>query len=155
MERKVVDYKLEYNEKGKDKCVTLKIKRIPQSVLLDYVEFAKIVAEVHDFSKTLSMLVDEIGTLIAQKKSDNKEKVKSLISEKERIEEHIRGIDSEKFFTDRFALIKKLLEKNGISDEKFLTREFWEEDVDVSDLNNFLETVIYKDFGGSKKKAVI
>ena len=48
-------------------------------------------------------------------------------------------------------LTKIILESNGINDDLYLSDKFWNEYVDISDHNTFLESLVDKDLGGKKK----
>ena len=57
------------------------------------------------------------------------------------------------YFSIRYELIKDILIKNGEKDEKYLSREFWEENVDYKKMVQFIDSVVEKD--ASKKKQII
>ena len=149
--RNIVDYKVEFFDGKKEREVVFKIKRIPQSVLTEYSELSITINNVYKKSKRIGEIIDEMGSIIVNKDDDAKQKIKDLKQEKKEIESEISSIDHKTFFETRHQLIKKLLEKNGITDELYLSREFWEDYVDSTDLNTFLESVVYKDMQVKKK----
>jgi hypothetical protein len=152
MSRKIIDYKVEYFDGKKDAEVSFKIKRIPQSVLQEYSELSQVVADVMQKSQRLKTIVETMGDIVINKEPDAKKKIAELQAEAKEIESSIKDIGASKFFDERYRLVRKLLEKNGVIDEKYLSKEFWNDDVDASILMDFLESVVYKDIDGLKKK---
>ena len=92
------------------------------------------------------------GDIVFNKPDNAKEQLKELESEEKEIGDSIKSIDQKWFFDERYRLIKKLLTKNGIDDEYYLSRDFWDDDIDASVSATFLDTVIYKDVQGEVKK---
>ena len=177
MSRKIEEKELDYycKKEKKLKKAYFKIVIIPRIVVKDYASLQRTMDKVIELKSRLDFLTDEIGALIY----DASESVKNLKKEKNRsgirelkrntqkevdkynkeakeIEAEMLSISSDKYEEERHRLTRILLEQNGINDEFFLSREFWEECVDISEHNSFLESVIMKDIGVDvKKKALI
>ena len=144
MAGKVLNYELEFWDNGVSKISVLEIPFISHSMIR---EFNKISQTVYEIQAKYDSLSDVI-TLIA---SDEGEETKEeLIVERDKIIKSFSVYNEEEILDRRFELTKKILEKNGITDERLLTFEFWDENVQPIDYLNFLETCISKDI--DKKK---
>lgn len=154
MERKNIDYKVTYFKDGKEQTTIFTIKRIPQSVLIDYAEIAKVVTEVIKMGQRMQTIIEETGYIVYNKEENAREKVEKLLEEKKELEKKMMAIDAGDFYEKRYQLIRKVLEKNGYTEEYLLSRDFWFDDVDTKEMMNFLESVVYKDIIDGKKKAL-
>ena len=152
--RKKREFNVDYYRGKEKKVFSFTIEMIPQSVLRDYTELAKVISDTLEKSNRLTMIKETKGEIVYNKDKDAKNKLDKLTEEQNQIIKDLQGIDHEQFFDKRYKLIKKLLEKNGIDDEYYLSREFWEDDVDSSHSATILENAIYKDIDETVKKKV-
>ena len=146
---------IDYFDGKEEKTVKIKIERIPQSIIRDYGEVSSVMSAVFKASEELKRIAMKKGDIVFSRDKDAKRKIDELAEEELEHIDIINSLSNDDFYSKRYALIIKLLKKNGITDEKLLTREFWEDDVDNEISATFLEQVIYKDFepDNGKKKA--
>jgi len=176
MARKIITKEIEYYDKKKKdfKLVKFKISIIPQIVVLGFEDLYKQIEKVSTKANDLAFITDEIGSAMLDanikikelklaKKDDYKSDIKELKSslkkavdifnaKKKAIDSELKSFDVDTFMDERIRLIKIVLEENGIEDEYYHSREFWEKKVDASVANNFLEDLVYKDIKTDKKK---
>jgi len=149
--RKEIKYKLSYVEdNGIQKELEINISFVPNIAIKKYNE---IISTVHEVMKTW----DDMNYLIADMAALDKEKPDGWKQQKlnKEIEyvtkaNEIRLKGDQYFFDKRLELIFLLLKKNGIQDEKFFDPSFWDNNVDPSDILDFITAAIYKD--ENKKK---
>jgi len=146
--RKEIDFNVEYIVKGKELSKKVKIKFSSQKVQRDYGDWLAKAAEFQEINLNRKKALDEIGSIIINKDismKDKKEQITVLNTEKDNEEKRMRAIGSENFIKDRFDIVKRLLEDNGVEDEELLSYKFWDEKVDTNVQNEFLTRCIFKD----------
>lgn len=149
---KTVEYNLEYREKGEKKYKTFTIDFISNGVIKRY---DKLINEINEFSKQnderQNLLLEIVGL-----RSDKPEMYKELIkAKKERVDEiekFMQGYTSNGHFERRFEILKTILQDNGVTEEKFMTFDFWENCVDANSMIELMTNAIWKDLQSDKKK---
>jgi hypothetical protein len=150
MERKIKYIKIPYFEKGEEKQIDLEVKFIPNYV---HTELGKITSDIYHIKDIFSKRLEAMSEISAMKNNGkpDKFKVKQLETKMKEFEQEIFKFGKTDFFKRRFELIKLVLENNGVTEERFLTLDFWDKCVDANDLVQFLDDVAYKDFEDKKK----
>ena len=146
----VLKYDLEYREKGEKKILSLSIDFVSNYCIREYAEISAAIATVKNSWQKISDLTTEITAAAIEQPEGYKQ---ANAERKAQIEEYTKGIldySDDKFLRRRFELIKLLLSDNGITDENFLSFDFWDRQVDPATANAFLDAAIYKDI--NKKK---
>ena len=147
MAGKVLNFELEYFEKGELKKDILNIRFVSRKVTRDYDELMRTIYQVKDIWDEISDKVTEI----AAAEVDGKE-TSQLNEELEFLNESILAYDNDKTLKKRFEIIKRILEDNGIKDEKYLSFEFWDENIEPDTELNFLMGCVFKDSDSKKKQ---
>lgn len=148
---KVLNFELEYREKGEKKILNLTIDFVSNWCIREFGEIFAGVATVKNSWDAISDLNAELAEAKALKEDGYKEKVSFI---KERIKSETDAIltfSNNGFLERRFALVKQILIDNGVTDEKVLSPEFWDRNVDPAVMIEFLTACVYKDM--DKKKA--
>ena len=148
MERRELIYPLPYIEKGKPNVKDIRINFTSTGARKEYYEIEVEVETARSLWGAHQLKRAEIAAAKL-----NKEPTDALITELADIEEQIKKIGSADFFTRRFNLIHRILADNGVKEgDKLLTREFWENQVDVDTIMDFLPAAIDKDVEKGIKK---
>ena len=150
MAGKVFDFELEYFEKGELKKDLLKIRFVSRKNTRDYEDMMKTIYEVKSIWDDIS---DKITELAAAETSG--EDTELLQMELDQLNEDILIYNDERNIKKRFEIIKRILEDNGITDEKYLSFEFWDENVEPSTELDFVVGCMFKDEDGKKKQSTI
>ncbi len=147
----LIKYELPYREMGEKKILSLNIDFISKGAINDFNEIILSSSMVQKDWDRMS----ENNILIETLKNEKPENFKSQISKlEEENKESIKNLmeyNDNGFFEKRLNLIKKIFIQNGITDEKFLSKDFWDECVDTQEIMKFLTSVIYKDLSEKKK----
>ena len=149
MERRELIYPLPYVDKGVQHVRDIKVNFTSNGARKAYytieveVENARMLWQNHQLTRA------EIAAAKA-----GKEPYDHLIDGLREIEEQISKIGNADFFERRFGLIHRILSDNGVKEgDKILTREFWEDHVDVEVVLDFLKAAIDKDVEAGKKNS--
>ena len=152
--QKSIDYTIPYREAGEAKLFRVKISFVSNWVIKQYDEMQRRIIDVDQNYKEIQRLGERIVDLKKQKSEGYKAEVEEM---KERIDdlvEQIKAFSNGDFFQKRFELVKQILEDNGVRDQKYLSFDFWDRQVDASILMDMLMAVVYKDVAqGGKKKS--
>lgn len=145
MAGKVFDFELEYFEKGELKKDLLKIRFVSRKNTRDYEDMMKTIYEVKSIWDDISDKITEVAAAEA-----NGEDTELLEMELDQLNEDILIYNDDRNIKKRFEIIKRILEDNGITDEKYLSFEFWDENVEPSIELDFVVGCMFKD--NDKKK---
>jgi len=150
-----IENTIKYLQKGKEKEIKIKIKLASQSVVEKYAEFIDSMVLFDRKRQELKVIIENMGSAMVDDDlnfNEKREKIKELESEKKEKEKELLEYGQNTILKDRFKILKKLLEKNLDPDDyteddynMLLNEDFWNEDVDPSDLNNFMNDNILKD----------
>lgn len=152
--RKEIKIDLEYRETSQSEFVTFNIDFVPYKVTKLFGEYQSAVEEMNklwDESQTLAVDIEDLKL----KKSENyKEEIEKKYARIEEIRDKI-VTDYQHLPEMSYDMIKLILKKNNVKDEKFFNNDFWESSVDPRDLNDILAKVYLKDIveDTNKKKA--
>lgn len=154
-ERKEILYTLNYREKGIKKSVEFKIDFVSLFIInsVEYVieESNKVQSNVSKMQMKyldMELLQEEKAEGYNDKIAKLREEIKVIVSEI--MENNKSGKD---LVGKQLDAIIQLLEDNGVIEEKFLTRKFWEKNVDVQEIIQLLYSVVNKDV--DKKKIIL
>ena len=153
---KELTYNLKYREKGEEKKKHIVIKWVSNYCTREFREMLQSIDEVRKAKDNLEILMSERGTCLNDGKNgaaDWKDRMKKLDAEVEENTQKILSYNDNDFFERRFNLLKQIVEDNGIKDDDLLSFEFWDRNVEPSDMMEFLAAAVYKDISGDKKKA--
>jgi hypothetical protein len=145
-----IKYVLPYREKGKAKTVEFTIDFISIQVGEDYNYISKIIYETQKRWNEILLKGTEIKYLQETKPEGYHERIETLYRQINEISASMKDIEESKVLELRGQLIETILIDNGIEDEKFLSKDFWKKNVEPGAVNDFLETVVFKDY--DKKK---
>jgi len=150
-----IENTIKYLQKGKEKEIKIKIKLASQSVVEKYAEFIDSMVLFDRKRQELKVIIENMGSAMVDDDlnfNEKREKIKELESEKKEKEKELLEYGQNTILKDRFKILKKLLEKNLDPDDyteddynMLLSEDFWNEDVDPSDLNSFMNDNILKD----------
>ena len=150
--REVVEYDLNFRKKGKDGIKKLRVDFISKFVVDTWQLVISDMQKVQTLSDERMSLyqanIDNITKQLENYKEVNKENKKRI----KEIEEEIIAI-GEKLLDRRFNIIQIILEDNNVDDEDLKSVEFWSRCVEPDVEIDFINAVVYKDYG--KKKAGI
>lgn len=151
MEAKIFD--LHFFQKGVQKTKSIKIKYIPQSIIRDYFEITQTVTLVKNCWDRMSDILTLKKSLKIERPENYKDTVKALENEYDSLAKKIIEVGESDFFEQRFKLVKKLLEFNGVEDSELLTLSFWEDYAEPTEIIRLLDFAVFAD-GSYKKKAL-
>ena len=150
--KKVIDYSLEYFDKGEEVTKKVKIKFVSNRVQREYNELMSEVARVQDCYLEMQKIKSEMVAIRLKKDKDYKRVIAEKQERDSELKEEINETDSKGFFKKRYELIKRILIDNGYGEDKVSTYEFWDESIEPSMLMDFLTTAVFKDVVETKKK---
>jgi len=152
MDINVVSYEFVYNEKGKQKKYPVKISFIANGVRDRYGEILKTIGRTKDVFQSMTDILNKKGEMIASTNKSNKtiddlkEDFVKLDEEYKELQTELEAIGKSDFFNERRDIIKLILEDNGYSDALIQDDKFWKDRVYPESMNNFLNSVVYKDY---------
>jgi hypothetical protein len=149
---KELNYKLEYREAGEKKIIEIKIDFLSRGIARD---FDNLNSQQEKISEKWHKILDN-ETIIASYKIEKpegyKQEIKKLNDETDFLKKEILSFKKDDFIQQQHDLIQAILKDNGVKTPLLLTADFWEYNVDVQDMMNFLVAVIYKDIDLKKKQ---
>jgi hypothetical protein len=145
-----IKYVLPYREKGKAKTVEFKIDFTSNWVVREFNNIMQMVYETQKAWNAVVLKSTEIKYLQETKPEGYYEKVETLYKELKELTDGIQAIGDDDILQRRYELIKTILIDNGVTDEKILSFEFWDKNVEPDTIIDFLEKVSWKDI--DKKK---
>lgn len=153
-----VAYVDDYGVKG---IKTVHIAFISQAISRDYINYVKTLIEIQQLGEKSSKLVKDMGYLVSQKtevttnesgeiviKDKSLAEIRAIMKDKVREHEDTDARLNEltaRVDDMRFALIKKILLKNGIDDADMNRKEWWDDCVDKTDVSSFIREACTKD----------
>lgn len=149
MAGKVFDFELEYFEKGELKKDLLKIRFVSRKNTRDYEDMMKLVYEVKSIWDDISDKITEIASA-----ESNGEDTELLKMELNQLNEDILLYNDDRNIKKRFEIIKRILEDNGITDEKYLSFDFWDEHVAPETELDFVVGCMFKDNDKKKQSSI-
>jgi seryl-tRNA synthetase len=160
MSKEVLDYKLPYTEKGLEYLKTIKISFVSNKVLRMYNEHSQILVKLDEINRKKQLIMQELAEIIVDKKMKIKEKMELAKVKKEeerQLNLELKDLNDAYMFSEKWKIIKRVLDDNGIDDEKLNDPDFWDENTDPSTPWGFLTKCIMKDipqefFDKEKKK---
>lgn len=148
MERRELIYPLPYIEKGKPFVRDIRINFTSNGARKEYFEIESAIENTRMHWGNYQAKLAEIAAAKIRK-----EPLDELTNELQEIGAQITAIGTSDFFTRRYNLINRILTDNGVKEgDKILSREFWEDHVDVEVLLDFLKAAIDKDVEKGLKK---
>lgn len=150
---KKITYELNYRIKGEKKIKKIDIDFIPNQ---RHEDWGKLQAEIYEVSAKwnhIKALQEEVLLLLKEKDKNNIEAIKEFKTEIEKLTNDLNYLRDSKIIERRFNLIKDILIDNGYSgDSELMSFEFWNNCVEPTSINEFLQEAISKDI--DKKKVV-
>jgi len=150
MGRREIEYNLDYFENGEIKTEILKINFVSNRCRREYNEILNGAYDVQRKFDDINYKTANIAALKKEKPKDFKKQIAELEKEITLLIIGIQEYGDTQLLEKRFEIVKKILEQNNIKDEKFHSFKFWDENVDPSDLIDFLDLCVFKDI--DKKK---
>lgn len=154
--RKEIVYELTYFKKGQELKKRIPIKFISNRIYDLYADVAQNANDILILTERRKKAIEKLAYLmirkdkaILQRRSD----AKPIKDELKEIEQKIKTNNGVDFLEQRFNLIKRILEDNGVEDTELLSIDFWNDNVEPTEVWGFLTAAITKDTEG-KKKAV-
>ena len=158
MERKIINYTVNYFERGVDKSKKITIRRIARDVIEEYNTLIANISIINEIEKERKRLIDNLGYVIIKEISlkNRIKEAKDIKEQLKHLESHIRDAKSGDLFKRAVKIVAQILEDNGIEDDELGTDRFWKRKTEERDIWDFLNAVIYKDIEiDGKKKALI
>jgi len=153
-ERKTERVVIPYFEKGVLKEKEFVIKFISNSVNRDYRSLVQDAYKVSDEWEKIKMLTAEMESMSDADPKEREKALDRITVELNNAEKEITKHDDNDFFEKRVALLKRILNDNGYTDEFYTSIKFWDDMVEPLDIVSFLSRVVHKDADLLKKKAV-
>lgn len=152
-------FELNYRDKGEKHIKEFEIDFVPNGIVKKHTQ---VIMDAGEVTQNFHQIQNNENKIVAlrslntkakdkEEKKNNKEEIAALTAENKRLALLIAETGDSDYFDRRFDIIKTLFEQNGITDEKFLSYEFWDNCVDYTDLMRFLRDIVEKDV--PKKKA--
>ena len=143
--KKKILFDLEYRIEGTKQFKHLEIDFVPNFCRKEFnrhMSMADLVRKKWD-------RISDIETLLVNEK--DKDERQDLKDEQKACIDFIEGFSEMDVLQERFKIIEKILVKNGYAeDEELMSFTWWDENVEPSDINKFIELCIWKDV--DKKK---
>jgi len=151
-------YELEYREDGEKKIRAIEIDFVSNSMFDMHTQMQMDAGQVTDnFNKvqnnaTKMVALKSLNTKEKDKeaKQKNKDEIKALKEENDKLVLTIVDEHANDYFGRRLEIIRAIFKANHITDEKFMTREFWQECVDYNHMIILIKNIVEKD--APKKK---
>ena len=143
--KKILNYDLEYVEKGEEKIKVLSIKLVSQRVQREFGEIMDIIRGAELNFEKVNLLSIEISSLKELKIDGYKEKIKDIKKDVEKLTEEMKEIGSDEYYKNRFKTVKRILVDNGYEDDPICNYEFWDEKITPSVFIEFLMRCYNKD----------
>ena len=150
--RKEIKHTICYRDAGEDKSIVLTIDFISNRVMKDYSKLTTIAEQAKNANDRMSDLNTLITQVELKQEKDFEIKRDEYIEELDDCIKVIMEFENNGYFEKRFDLLKRILidNKQG-GNELLLSPEFWDENVDPTELINFLSVAVYKDVDIKKK----
>ena len=109
------------------------------------------ILELHRYITILNIQIEDGA---GDKEKEYKQAIEKHRKEIKKLNDELLQYNDSDFFSKRFELIKSILTRNNCTEPQFLDPTFWEECVDINEINEFLNICINKDFEANSKKQV-
>jgi len=156
--RKEIEITIPYVKRGEELEKAVKISFISNRVLSDYNKIVEQFNGILNLHVEKKEKVEEMAWILTDKEVPIKDKRAKIAPLKERvvnIKKEIKAKDDKALFSDRFNIIKRILDDNGITDSDLLSYKFWNEKVEPSLVWTFLSQAAMKDISWDGKKKAI
>ena len=151
--RKTVEHKIPYvDDLGSSGTIDITISFVPNIAIKMYNDIIGVIESVKRKWDEMQFIMADMAAVEKEKPTDWKNKLRELQIKYYQAGESIREKGDQYFFEKRLELVFLLLKKNGITEEKYFNKNFWDECVDPSDILEFINVAIWKD--ESKKKVL-
>lgn len=145
--REQIEIEVPVREDGVDIIKIVGIDMITNGMYREYKEINKIINNVRVLNSEMQEMMEKISESDKPLEIDNFQKQVKLKSDE------IIRVGQTDFFKRRFRLILMILRKNRCTDLGLLDPNYWEENIDIETLINFIEVAMNKDFAFAKKKS--
>lgn len=136
---------MEFELKIGNRTKKLKIDRVPYAAHKINAKVESRRMELIQLQEDETILNQRVIELRRERADGWFREVRELRKEVRELGKEAQKVINDLFFEDRFQLVQIILEKNGYgSDEALTSRKLWEEDVDITVLNSFIEMCIKK-----------
>jgi len=142
---------LPYREKGKEKALEIKIDFVSNWVIREFNNIMQIVYETQKSWNAVILKSTEIKYLQEEKPEGYIDRVENLYKDMKELTDKISDIGETGILERRFEVIKTILEDNGVTDERLLSFDFWDRNVEPDSVIDFLEQVAWKDIDKKKQ----
>ena len=152
--RKTVNYELTYFKKGEELKKIVPIKFVSNRIYDWYSDIMDRTNKLQGLVAQRKKLIEDLAMVIVDKDVSilkRREKSKPIKAELKEVEKQISECDSKDFVTARHKIIERLLNDNGIDDPELLSLDFWNDNIEPSELWGFLVAAVTKDTEGKKK----
>lgn len=146
--RKEITVKIPYFEKGKELEKDVKISFISNRVVRDYNQVMKRLNESLSYYGQINEANKAVADIIASKDiklMDKRNLAKPYGEEIKELKRKIKEADEDSILSDRFEIIKRILEDNDIKDPDLLLMKFWDDKTEASTSWSFLTQAVMKD----------
>jgi hypothetical protein len=162
MEREILKYDLDYTlDDGSEGFIHIEVEKITHEqrnmmwdIIKEQYKVQELVHRIESIKSEVAIVLqrpNEISAMdISQKEKDVllNESIKDLndySNQIKKITATIETYNDGKFYRKRFDVIKTILTRNRITDERILSFEFWEKNTDERAIIDLLDLFYYKD----------
>lgn len=148
MSKKDLDYKLPYYDRGVPYLKSIKISFVSNKVLRMYNELSQTLVKLDDINKKKQLINQELAEIIVDSKTPIKERMmqaKEKKAEEKDLLMELKDLNDAYVFDERWKIIKRVLDDNGIDDEQLNDKDFWDEKTEAETPWSFLTKCIMKD----------
>jgi hypothetical protein len=168
MDREILKYELEYTlEDGTEGLIFITISKITNEIRDKMWEIINEQNKIQELVFKMEAIKEGIAiSLLKPSQIDPNDPEKDLKLEENRkeLEEYSKQIkditktilayNNEKFYKKRFDILKKVFIKNGITDERVLSYDFWNENTDAAEAARLFEFLYFKDVKKNNRASI-
>jgi len=150
---KNIKIRLNYTDlKGEDAVKDLLIRKVFNWAYTSYQEMSQVIIDTNELAEDLHKVDKQLDLVINGLKDGWFEARKELLIERRILIKAVRDIGKGDFFKKRFKLVSGILKDNNIHDEFLHTFDFWDKQVEPSEMINVIARSINKDALGEGEK---
>lgn len=147
-----MEVEIKYFNKGKEIIKKVDINIISAWVLMKRDELIKDIFAFTELKERSLNVLKESGDIAKEKSAGWEELIAEKKNELIQITEEMKSYADNGFFEKRFAIIKEILEVNGVEDEELLNMDTWERRMNPEDLYTFFNAAFSKGEEPKKKE---
>ncbi len=148
---KAIDYALEYRENGERRIYHLSIDFVSNYIIREFNKIMQVAYDVQNKWDRISDITTEISSLKMEKPEGYLDKLIRLDSDMSAMTAGILSHDTEGVVNKRFEILQQLLNDNGYKEPFLHDFDFWDKQVDPSQMIELLSLCAWKDIPKKKQ----